>query len=195
MLQQVYNDLYMNYQYTPRNGDLSWGAIRRKFWSHSWDKPRSILDVGCGRGYGLATTTREFRPKIAVGIDISIQGWKLNQDIRGPSRARFVVADAAHLPFRAGIFDFVFSSDVLEHLDESSVIKALKEIKRVGKKFWYIVACTIVEQSKYAVGPLHLTVKDSDWWALKFCECGLILETMFGRGPFMVGLGKLKKGV
>ncbi len=44
-----------------------------------------------------------------------------------------VVADVCALPFRTGMFDFVFLRHVLEHLEPAQIPSALSEITRVGR--------------------------------------------------------------
>lgn len=43
----------------------------------------------------------------------------------------FVCCDIQYLPFKTNIFDFVYSSHVVEHVDNPN--RAIREIKRVGK--------------------------------------------------------------
>lgn len=74
--------------------------------------PGPVLDLGCGNGYAVdawrATGTH------AVGVDNSryrFSRWRSMQ--RGRS---LVLADAARLPFRPGVFGVVVSSGMIEHV-------------------------------------------------------------------------------
>jgi len=56
-----------------------------------------------------------------------------------------ICADIADLPFKENIFDFVYTSHVLEHLGE--VKKSINEIARVGKRGLIIVPGEIFERA------------------------------------------------
>ncbi|MGB2763662.1 MAG: class I SAM-dependent methyltransferase [Candidatus Aminicenantaceae bacterium] len=56
-----------------------------------------------------------------------------------------ICADIVDLPFKENIFDFVYASHVLEHLDE--VENSLNEITRVGKRGLIIVPGEIFERA------------------------------------------------
>lgn len=45
-----------------------------------------------------------------------------------------VYADICALPFRTGVFDFVFSRHVLEHLESAQIPSALSELSRVARR-------------------------------------------------------------
>ena len=76
-----------------------------------------VLDVGAGRASPLKCTKSHvisLDAKVKSGIDI--------------------VASIACLPFRSQVFDWVTAIDVLEHLKHDEREKAVKEIKRCGRK-------------------------------------------------------------
>lgn len=78
------------------------------------ERPTStLLDVGCGNGYGVARW-RE-RGLRAFGLDRSLyrMGRWASEHGRAP---RLVVADAARLPFASSAFDAVVSSGMIEHV-------------------------------------------------------------------------------
>ncbi len=76
-----------------------------------------VLELGAGDGVQTARL-REIFPEV-VPTDIAPSG-----DVEG-----MVIADAADLPFEDGYFDLVFSSNVLEHVDQLE--EAFIEMKRV----------------------------------------------------------------
>lgn len=95
-----------------------------------------VLDVGCGKGfllYDLMTAV----PGIEVkGIDISpyaIQNAK--EEIRPFLRT----GNAVSLPYPDKSFDLVISINTVHNLYCYDLVKALKEIERVGKKNKYLV--------------------------------------------------------
>jgi len=83
-------------------------------------EPKRALDVGCGWGREIARFPQ------GVGIDICLSFLKT---ARNYMKNDFILADAHFLPFRDKTFDFVYMSEVLEHLTEPT--KAIDEIARV----------------------------------------------------------------
>jgi SAM-dependent methyltransferase len=84
-----------------------------------------VLNVGIGSGY--------FEKRC---VDAGFQTASLDPDAGAIARVRALGVDAhsgslVKLPFADGIFDFVVASEVLEHLAEPDLQKALKEIYRV----------------------------------------------------------------
>ncbi|MBO94563.1 MAG: hypothetical protein CMI32_06670 [Opitutales bacterium] len=76
-----------------------------------------VLELGAGDGVQTAVL-REIFPEV-VPMDIAPSG-----DVEG-----MVIADAADLPFEDDYFDLVFSSNVLEHVEQLD--EAFAEMKRV----------------------------------------------------------------
>lgn len=91
----------------------------------------SVLDVGCGEGFTLKKLKEEGIGETYQGIDYSEKaieiGKKENPDLKLQS------GDVYDLKFKDNSFDLVISTEVFEHLDNPE--KALKEIKRVSKKY------------------------------------------------------------
>ena len=90
---------------------------------------KTLLDVGCGRGYFLMRV-REARPELELtGCDVvdklSYPGISLIQ------------GSAEHLPFPDKSFDVVTCSHTLEHILQPS--RAVSELKRVAKKVLFVV--------------------------------------------------------
>jgi len=81
-----------------------------------------VLDVGCGWGREL------IRLKNAIGIDMSLPFLKT---ARNYVKNDVVLADAHHLPFKKGSFEFIVTSEVLEHVENAAQV--IKELKRVMK--------------------------------------------------------------
>jgi malonyl-CoA O-methyltransferase len=104
--------------------------------------PRSILDLGCGTGYAVDKLLHRYRQARLTGVDLahpmtrcahrrSIPRLPLGL---GPalSRARFVTADAEHLPFAAARFDLVFSSLTFQWCDPDAVFRECRRLLRPG---------------------------------------------------------------
>ena len=97
-------------------------------------KPKMILDVGCGPMFISYALSRNEAVEY-IGVDIMCTGQlkKYRDAMRsfGIKTIEVVRASAESLPFRRGVFDFVLSLDVLEHLNKPR--KATAEIYRVVK--------------------------------------------------------------
>lgn len=93
-----------------------------------------ILDMGCGTGNGIIAFNL-LGAKDCVGIDISLKGLGLNlarsrlKKLHIP--ARLICASGLNLPFEDGVFDLVFSHNVIEHVKCLSPF--LSEMHRVLK--------------------------------------------------------------
>jgi len=88
--------------------------------------PRSILDVGCGNGiYGPVL---QENGGILFGIDSSHDSIKLCQDA---GYDNVVQCSAEQIEFESGRFDMVFTSEVIEHVEDYGSM--LMEIHRILK--------------------------------------------------------------
>lgn len=97
-----------------------------------------IVDVGCGVG-NFST----FFPKASyTGIDIDPA---LIAVAKAHYPGAFIVADAAHLPFRKNSFDVVLAVGMLHHLDAETLKLVIQEFARVAKKN---AAVVIVEDER-----------------------------------------------
>lgn len=93
----------------------------------------SILDSGCGEGYGTAELARSSRPgTLVVGVD-SFADAARHAARRYPA-AVFVCADAARLPIADESFDAVVSLQVIEHLPDpfGYVTECARVLRRGG---------------------------------------------------------------
>lgn len=88
--------------------------------------PETILDLGCGNG--IYFDIFKTHTKKIYGIDASDQSVILCKK-KGYRLVK--LADATDLPFPDGYFDFVFTSEVLEHVEHYLIM--LKEINRILK--------------------------------------------------------------
>jgi len=76
-----------------------------------------VLDAGCGAG-GTAVSLAEEGARV-VGLDLDARfrgsGTRLSRE-KGVEHVRFLQGDGARLPLRDGVFDFVLSHEVVEHV-------------------------------------------------------------------------------
>ncbi len=96
-----------------------------------------VLDVGCGRGEVLLHTTRMGAK--AYGIDYARVAVQLSRQIASRDAQELehsiavYQANACLLPFDDGVFDRILMLDIVEHLYEAELDRALSEARRVLK--------------------------------------------------------------
>lgn len=102
---------------------LEWAEVER---------PRTVLDVGCGIGGSAFFLARRYDAHVS-GITLSpVQAARargLAIDRQMASTTEFLVADAHALPFPDGRFDLVWSMESAEHMDDKE--RFLRECTRV----------------------------------------------------------------
>jgi ubiquinone/menaquinone biosynthesis C-methylase UbiE len=112
------------------------------FYDHAWSllleiirsiEGDSILDVGCGTGVALSIMKALFPWRKCRGIDPSADATPIWQ-ARG---LEVDIGSATHLPYPDCSWDSVFTSHVMEHVDDDQ--KALREIVRVTRRRAIIV--------------------------------------------------------
>ncbi len=89
-----------------------------------------VLELGCGDGKTLAALVAgDFQ---MTGLDVSPTAVDLAKEKIG-SKAKFVVGNACHLPFKVNYFDAIVAIHVFDHLTENERKLAVEEVKRVLK--------------------------------------------------------------
>jgi len=94
-------------------------------------KGEKILDIGCGNGVlydALSKKSIDY-----TGVDVSSKLLKLAK-ARMPAKAKLMKGDILDLPFKDGLFDWVFAFAVLHHIpSEKLQNQAMREMYRVLK--------------------------------------------------------------
>ena len=100
-------------------------------------KKREILDLGCGRGYDLIEFAKYGYN--AVGIDINQEYLDFAKNIAQKQglNLKLYQGSAEHLPFENNRFDFIFCSEVTEHVeDPGRVLAECQRVLRPGGKIY-----------------------------------------------------------
>lgn len=96
------------------------------------ERPKKVLDIGCGRGFYVnALASCEFIKEI-IGIDKNERYLEVARKNKIDKRVKIMKGSVYAIPFKDNFFDLVICSEVLEHLKNESM--ALNEIKRVMKR-------------------------------------------------------------
>ncbi len=109
-----------------------WKSVAQKLIkNYNLKSGSKILDVGCGKGY-LIKEMLLIQPKLAVyGIEPSKHAHKF---IDTKFKKNVLVQKAeSKFPFKKNFFDLVISLATLHNLEIFNLVKAVKEIERVGK--------------------------------------------------------------
>ncbi len=133
------------------------------------------LDIGCGVGFAmdyLSGPTFQLHP---FGIDVSdVAIEKAIQRIGAKipnANQRLTTGSCTDLQFEDGFFSLVTCFDVLEHLDQADIRKAIAAIDRVlrtGGTFFGSVSCRPSGVKDLHGDNLHRTVQGVDWWIEQF---------------------------
>lgn len=116
-------------------------------------KPKNVLDVGCAHGFIVKRLNDLGIP--AWGMDIS------KYAVDNKAHQNVIKGDILDIPFKDGYFDFVYSSDVLEHIPEDDVGDAIFEIVRVADRGLLEITH---EKTPMDIDDTHVTMKPREWW-------------------------------
>jgi len=91
---------------------------------------KTVLDLGCGTGYGIHELST--KAMNTIGVDIWKEGIYYCHQKYG-EKTSFLMASGLNLPVKDDCIDLIVSFQVIEHIDPEMIIEYLKEIKRVLK--------------------------------------------------------------
>lgn len=119
---------YENFSWENSNlGEKLQGKIR-KIIEIIPEEVQTIIDIGCGNG----VITNELGKKYDVtGVDRSVNALKY-------VKTKTILSSSDKIDIPDQSFDMVFSSELLEHLDDESFQNTILEMKRINRKFIFI---------------------------------------------------------
>lgn len=121
-------------------------------------KPGTLVDIGCGTGRASLKWSKKHRVTMldfadnAPEVDLPF----INTNIFGK--------------WPKDAWDYGYCCDVLEHLPEDKVEKALINIRRHCNKVFFTIHFDQDQLGSLVGHPLHLTVKPFTWWRDKLKE-------------------------
>jgi 2-polyprenyl-3-methyl-5-hydroxy-6-metoxy-1,4-benzoquinol methylase len=126
--------------------------LARYRWAGQLVAGRTVLDAGCGVGYGSAMLARAGAGEV-VGLDLSAKVIEAAGKA-APANASFIVGDVHALPFPDGRFDIVVCFEVIEHVEsQDDVIAELARVLAPGG----VLAISSPNRDVYPAGnPHHL---------------------------------------
>jgi len=103
----------------------------------------AVLDVGCGTGILIFNVSNKMKPDVvAVGLEIDKRRCEM---ALLKTHREIICAEALHMPFADETFNMVFSTMVIEHVDDEAL---LHEVSRVLKDGGFLVLTTVVRGEK-----------------------------------------------
>lgn len=122
-----------------------------------------ILDIGCGMGQLVRTLLR--KGVDARGIDVARNTIEYSNSL---VPGRYENGSILQIPYPDNSFQTVVSTDVLEHLTESDIPKAVAELHRVTQRYVFVILSTAPDRDHI----WHLTLHGRDWWESQFFLAG-----------------------
>lgn len=141
---------------------------------------QSIVDVGCGNGIITNVLAQQFE---VTAVDRSATALSFVQ-------AKSIQASADQIPLKSESVDMVFSSEMLEHLEEQVLHNSIAEFKRISKKYIFITVPNDENPDKLSIkcpdchyiynSPNHLRSFNEDSFRSLFPEYNIIKSFTFG---------------
>ena len=104
---------------------------------------KTVADVGCGRGV-IAHRLSTLSNSHVVGIDY------LNHFRWAPEKTlAYTVADSRYLPFKGGVFDFIYCYSVLQYMKLDDVYLLLREFVNILNDDGVIFLGELIEKKGY----------------------------------------------
>lgn len=131
---------------------------------------KTVLDAGCGSGDVVKyLISKGYEAK---GIELSNSVLK---DYANDLYKKRIVQQGSltKLPFKDNEFDVVFSSEVLEHINEEDIPLVVSELFRVCKK---VIFLTISLRPSSNFNKYHINLKPRLWWENQFLKHGLVKD-------------------
>lgn len=140
---------------------LVWAHTSRYQFARKLLQGKTILDAGCGEGYGVRYLAQHVDS--AVGIDIDPLAVAHAKNRYGDRKLAFSAMDCCQLAFEDNSFDFIVSFEVIEHF--RAVDAFLSEIKRVlSPGGLFVVSTPNKDTTPAGVNPFH----DKEYTASEF---------------------------
>lgn len=108
---------------------LYYEHLTRYFFASQFCQKKSVLDLGCGSGYGSWLISKQ-GAKSVKGYDLSDEAVKYARHLFGSKQVWFATGDVTHLTAHQ-TYDVITAFEILEHLNNAQDF--LHEIKRLLK--------------------------------------------------------------
>jgi 2-polyprenyl-3-methyl-5-hydroxy-6-metoxy-1,4-benzoquinol methylase len=182
----------------PLGGEAVWPGERTDlfvahesvyFFASQFAERRTVLDAACGTGYGSAVLARSAEK--VIGVDKNRLFVRFAKRHFGAANLLFVHDDCSTLRQCDGLFDFIVSSNTLEHLDSPpGFLRRANELLRSGGRLLIVVPPirSVAEQLHHNTNHFHKSNLGVATWHEMFVANGwqvqCFLHTYPGRLDF-----------
>ena len=200
---QLYDALYQvgYHNGTQHHAGMLLQALSKMKSGFGCESSCSMLDVGCSHGGAVRALWK--LNWLANGVDVSQYAiLAANREMaaleaKKPGRVRcsvqpcFQTSGAGQLPFASASFDFALSSDVLEHVEEEGVPRAVAEVARVVRRMAFLKISNRAEGGSKELNALkagadrgrmpkqlHAVIRGPSFWLDQFEAAGLLVHHM-----------------
>ena len=119
-------------------------------------KAKRVLDYGCGKGSFVRYVQENLPDVEIVGYDPAVEEY-------------------SKLP--EGHFDFIWCTDVLEHIEPELIDNIINHLKELSTDYLYVSAnCTKAKKHLADGRNAHLIIQPKEWWNEKLISIGTILK-------------------
>jgi SAM-dependent methyltransferase len=136
----------------------------------------TVLDAGTGSGKGAVALLKSGFDVVAC--DVTDAG--LVEEFRDPARAAISFQHAClwHvLPFDDHVFDWVYCTDVLEHIPPQFTMLAVYQMLAVAQEGLFLTVSLVPDSfGVWAGKSLHQSVFPFAWWKEALAEVGDVIE-------------------
>lgn len=141
-----------------------------------------VIDAGAGSGKG-AVALRRLGHQVVM-LDITDEGLSDDAKLMMPFYRKVLWDDLIDVMIDRETFDWVYCTDVLEHVEEALVGLCVARMLAIVSEGVFLTVDTRPDHFGLWVGtPLHQTVRDFSWWKRLLEEIGVVREARDLCGP------------
>lgn len=120
----------------------------------------SVLEVGCSAGNDLMLFPEGIHVA-GIDVDESI----LEYAIKNLPDSEFKVGSGTSIPYEDSSFDFVFTKNLLNHMEDSKIQNVVDELFRVSRKYVMNIETFSENESVLSDKPVRTTGRNMlKWW-------------------------------
>lgn len=146
----------------------------------SLSRKKDLLDVGCGGGLML----KNLPARKKVGLDYSAV--RIREARKNVPEGKFVVGEAAKLPFENESFEKVLCHSTFMHYDEKYANRAISELERVCKKGGCILIGDVPDVDKYKYGRIVYNIRTAVFDLLGIAHYILHIKKFFEKKGYEI---------
>ena len=145
---------------------------------NAFGEPNQLIDFGAGIG----TLSLIFREKYNIN-PLCVEIDKKNQEYHSQRKFQFF----ENLTSAPNNSDAIFSSNVLEHIEEEFLENVLDDLKKITIKIGFFTIATGPAKKILADGRnAHLIQKPTNWWLVKICARFEVEHLQKNPGGFLI---------